>query len=119
MKIHDFSSAVGRSLTAFGSHDVRFTPILGSASVRVVCLRVQPSGVIAAHAAAENQLFLVVEGAGWVRSGSSARVDIKAGQAALWERGEVHESGSEAGLVAIVLEGPGIQPELPTLDSGS
>ena len=104
-------------MTAFGSHGVRVTRILSRSSANLVCMRVEPGGVIGAHPAAVNQLFLVVEGAGWVRSGSSAPVDIQVGQAAFWEAGEVHESGTATGLVAVIVEGLDLQPELPVLAS--
>ena len=115
MQILDFSSTLGRPLTAFGSHDVSFIPILRRAPASIVCMRVQPGGTIAAHPAAADQLFLVVEGEGWVRSTPNAPVRITPGQAAFWKAGEHHEANSETGLVAIILEGPDIKPELPAI----
>jgi hypothetical protein len=35
------------------------------------------------------------------------RVPIAVGRAAFWGRGEEHETGTDTGLTAIVLEGPG------------
>jgi quercetin dioxygenase-like cupin family protein len=119
MIILDFSDTTSRPLTAFGSRDVSFIPVLKPTSAGVVCMRVAPGGTIAEHPAAANQLFLVVEGEGWVRSAPSDRVHIKAGQAALWKQGEKHEAGSATGLVAIIVEGAGLLPELPPIASGS
>jgi quercetin dioxygenase-like cupin family protein len=116
MKIFDFGSAVGRPLTAFGSSNVWFAPVLRRTPVSVVCMRVAPRGTIAAHPAAAAQLFLVVEGEGWVRSAPGDAVAIKAGQAAFWQSNESHESGSETGMVVIIVEGPDVQPELPPLE---
>jgi quercetin dioxygenase-like cupin family protein len=115
MIILDFSSKAGRPLTAFGSRDVVFIPMLRPTTAGAVCMRVSPGGTIAEHPAAANQLFLVVEGEGWVRSPPDGRVHIEAGQAALWKQGEKHEAGSTTGLVAIILEGAGLQPELPPI----
>jgi len=59
-----------------------------------------------------DQLFLVVEGEGWVRGKDDSKpVPISAGQAAFWEAGEGHESGSEEGMVAMVIEGEKLNPE--------
>ena len=51
------------------------------------------------------QIFAVVEG--------SVRADgqlLTAGQAAFWEQGEEHETTSEDGATAVVIEGEGLEP---------
>jgi quercetin dioxygenase-like cupin family protein len=78
-------------------------------------MRVQPGGMTSAHAAVTNQLFLVVEGEGWVRSAPGGPVVIKSGQAAFWTASENHESGSDTGMVVIILEGSDVGPELPSI----
>ena len=97
----------------FGSQSTSFVPILRPGAVGVACIRVGAGGVIGAHQARVKQLFLLVEGEGWVRSGSGVPIPIKTGQAALWDAGEDHESGSATGLVAIVIEGSDLDPLLP------
>jgi hypothetical protein len=68
-------------------------------------------GVIGYHQAVTPQLFLIVEGKGWVRGGSSdERMPIGMGQAAFWEKGEWHESGTDTGMTAIVMEGETLIP---------
>ncbi|WP_245752285.1 cupin domain-containing protein [Planifilum fulgidum] len=57
-----------------------------------------------------NQLFLVVSGSGRVRGEASDRVPIRAGEAVFWEAGEGHESGTETGMTAIVIEGSVLNP---------
>ena len=44
-------------------------------------------------------------------SGSSG-VDepIEAGEAAFWQAGEEHETKTEAGLTALIIEGDGLEP---------
>jgi mannose-6-phosphate isomerase-like protein (cupin superfamily) len=75
-----------------------------------------PNGFVGRHPTVKPQLFLVVRGVGWVRAdsperaGSDERVRIIPGQAAYWEAGEWHESGSVTGMVAIVIEGEGLSP---------
>lgn len=53
----------------------------------------------------------MLEGSGWVSGAEGERVGIDPGQAALWEPGEEHESGSELGMTVAVLEASIIRTE--------
>ncbi|MHB1954264.1 cupin domain-containing protein [Alicyclobacillus sp. ALC3] len=119
MKIFRFDTEVGHQLTAFGSHDVVLSRILRTTDrVQIGCIRVQPDGVIALHKAVGPQLMLVVQGEGWVRGREDSRTPVHAGQAVYWKDGEWHETGSESGLTAIVVEGAALEPErvMPEVD---
>lgn len=112
MKLFRFDAQVGRPITQYGSTNVTLSPILhftGDAA-HVVCMHIAAGGVIAYHQAMASQLFLVVQGAGWVRGEADEPVPIIAGQAAFWQEGEWHESGSQNGMMAIVIEGKGLDP---------
>jgi hypothetical protein len=69
-----------------------------------------PGGQVGRHPASVAQLFLVVNGEGWVEGEAGPRQPITAGQAALWAAGETHAAGTEAGLTAIVFEGEDLAP---------
>lgn len=56
-----------------------------------------------------SQLFVVLEGSGWVAGEDGAPGPIHAGQAALWNAGEDHESGTEEGMRVAVLEAAWIE----------
>ncbi len=60
--------------------------------------------------AVADQLFVVVDGEGWVSGEDEVRVDIKAGQAALWRAGESHESSTSSGMTAVVVEAKVVRP---------
>ena len=75
----------------------------------VVCILLGQNGVVGYHQTTSDQLFLVMEGAGWVRGESPEHVPITAGQAAFWETGEWHESGTDNGMVAMIVQGDGFQ----------
>ena len=62
-------------------------------------------GLIGRHRATEQQLFVVVAGSGWATGGDGRRRDLRPGYAALWEEGEEHAAGSDAGLTAVCVEG--------------
>ncbi len=105
MRLYRFDAAVGRSISDHGS---RFTlvPLTDpDAETRAACVHLGPGGLVGRHEAATRQLWCVVAGEGWVSGDDGTRVPIGPFQAALWERGEQHEAGTDTGLVAVVLEG--------------
>ena len=67
-------------------------------------MRLAAGGLVGLHQASGPQLLAVVEGEGWIRSNDAGRTAISAGDAVFWDAGEWHETGSEAGLVALVIE---------------
>ena len=101
----------GRSIEHHGSRAFTHFRIAALAGDGVVnCIRLGPGGLIGRHAAAAPQLFLVVEGAGSVSGGDGHGCPIRAGEGAYWEPGEEHETRTDDGLVAVVLEGGSIEP---------
>jgi quercetin dioxygenase-like cupin family protein len=91
-----------REVTAPGSVSARVRRLAGDAHVVVIAVR--PGGVVARHPAVVTQLFVVVNGSGWVSGRDGERERISAGEAVLWEPGEEHESGSDDGMTALVVE---------------
>ena len=69
-----------------------------------------PGGVIEYHQAPGQQLYVVVMGEGWVRGEANERTPIHANRVAFWQKGEWHESGTETGMTAIIIEGENIDP---------
>jgi len=69
-----------------------------------VVIEIGAGGVVGRHPAVVPQLFVVVRGSGWVSSADGRREGIAAGEAVLWEQGEEHESGSDVGMTALVVE---------------
>ncbi len=74
------------------------------------CMHLEPNGVIGFHEAVVPQLLLIVSGEGLVRSDNDPPVHIKAGEAAFWKKGEGHETTTETGLTAIVIEAEELSP---------
>jgi quercetin dioxygenase-like cupin family protein len=77
---------------------------------QAVCFHIGAGGRIARHPATSRQLLAVVEGSGWVSGDDGEAQQISSGEAVVWEEGEEHETGSDDGMVAIVLESPELQP---------
>ena len=79
---------------------------IASAPLHVVVIKLEAGGALGYHQAATNQLFVVIEGQGMVcGEDRENRQAVRHGQAVFWERGEWHETITEQGLTAMVLEG--------------
>jgi quercetin dioxygenase-like cupin family protein len=112
MRLFRFDAAVGRPIDQFGSTQLMLSPIARTTGqVQIGCMHIGPDGVVGFHQADPAQLFLVVAGEGWVRSENPEPVPIQAGQAAFWESGEWHESGSHTDMTAIVIESENLDPD--------
>ncbi len=116
MKIYRFDPQVGRQITQFGS-DFAMAGIIrvtgrnaGDGEIQVGCMHIPAGGSVGYHQATVPQLFLVMAGEGWVRGETETRRPVHAFEAAFWYGGEWHESGSETGMTAVVIEGKGIDP---------
>ena len=92
-----------REVTAPGSVSARVKRLAPQA--HAVVIEIGPGGVVGRHPAVVPQFFVVVSGSGWVSGADGKREPIEAGDAVLWEQGEEHESGSDEGMTALVLEG--------------
>ncbi len=111
MRIFRCDETTGHPISQFGSVNVMISGVVRTdGSLQIGRMQLGPGGIVGYHQAVGAQLFLVVEGEGWVRGEGPERHTIRAGQAAFWENGEGHESGTEQGMVAIVIEGEALDP---------
>lgn len=113
-----FDADLGRHVTRFGS-DFVISRLFHSSELHVGCIRLQPGGLIGMHPASTPQLLAVVQGEGWIRGEDGVKTPISAGGAVVWSKGEMHGTGTDSGLVAIVIEtgaladGPDLGPAPP------
>lgn len=70
-----------------------------------------PLGKVGRHPDTADQLFLVVQGQGWVECRVGQRFPIATGQAAFWEAQEELTAGTDPGPTAFVIEGTGVDPD--------
>ena len=105
VEILDFPREAAAPIDRFESQGAtvnRLASVQGAGAVAVI--RLEARGVIGRHPAVNTQLFVVVEGVGFVSGEDAIEVPIEQGQAALWRAGESHESRTDVGLTAIVIE---------------
>ncbi len=76
-----------------------------TADAALVLVDLKPGGLIGRHPAVATQLLVVLDGDATVSGADGEPVEIGPGQAAVWDRGEPHETRSSGGLRALVVEG--------------
>jgi hypothetical protein len=106
-----------KNIRSYGSAGFRATRVAaGEGRVSVTCLQVEPGGLIGTHPATAAQLFLVIDGEGWVAGPDGERTSITAGWGVRWGAGEIHTSGTQTGFVALDITGGPLElfePETP------
>jgi quercetin dioxygenase-like cupin family protein len=85
------------------------SPLRTGGPVQAAVFRLEPNGKIACHPASVPQILAVLEGSGLVSGEDGEPQPINAGEAVFWSAGEVHETVSEEGLTALILEGDGLE----------
>ena len=98
-----------RDIDAHGSSGVamEFLPPLVGDDARVHVAHLAAGGTIGRHPAAAAQLFAVIAGEGEVSGDDGARLPIVAGQAAVWDTGEVHQSWAVTDMTVVLVETAG------------
>ena len=114
MRLLDFGDSSTFPITAFDSR-ASLSPLMRQTDVaRAIVMHLPPDGVVGTHEATTHQMFCVVAGEGWVSGADDVRRAIGPFQAAEWRAGERHTSGTDTGMVAVVIEGD-FETELPPL----
>ena len=99
----------GREIDEYGSTGARFAAVARTSGwSQVGIVRLQRGGRIGSHSAPSAQLFLVVAGEGVVVDGAGNRIEVWPGRGVMWDEGEAHETESENGLTALVVEAESI-----------
>ena len=111
MEMFRFDPEVGKAIARFDSGGFVISAVAQLPRGAVVnCAYLSAGGLIGYHQATVPQLLLVVDGEGWVRAETTDRIPIRAGQAAFWTEGEWHESGTDKGMTALIIESPKLEP---------
>jgi quercetin dioxygenase-like cupin family protein len=94
-----------RPVEAHGSHGFSVGAFGITADAHLVAVTLAPGGTIGRHPAGGRQLLVVLHGSAEVAGAEGAVRRLAAGEAAVWEPGEVHETRSPTGMVAMIVEG--------------
>ncbi|MYL50017.1 cupin [Halobacillus litoralis] len=104
MDIYSFKKETGKKVEKFQSDFIMSGITKTHKDAHIGCMHLDEHGVIGYHQAVVPQLLLVVEGEGMVRGEEERFTTVKGGDAIYWGKGEWHETKTEAGLTAIVIE---------------
>jgi quercetin dioxygenase-like cupin family protein len=102
-----FSPEQGREIDRFGSAGARIAPLARGDS-QVVVLHLAAGGSVGRHPSVGTQLLAVVAGSGTVSGADGVEHAVEPGVVAVWEPGEEHETRTETGLTAVLVEGPSL-----------
>ena len=104
-----------QEITAYASSGVMmdFLPRIADAErTHVHIAHLTAGGTLGEHPAVMRQIFAVLSGHGEVSAEGGPRRPISAGQAALWEPGEVHQTWADTDMVVVIAETAGrLEPD--------
>ncbi|MET0518069.1 MAG: hypothetical protein ABW005_04435 [Burkholderiaceae bacterium] len=105
MKVVDFGAGQALPIDRFASHGAGSVPLAqGEGESHVYAIHIEAGGLIGPHPAGFDQLFLIVQGAGWVSGADGVRQALASGQGAFIDSGELHAKGSDSGMLALMLQ---------------
>ena len=105
MRILSLADLPHRPIDAHGSRGFSVGAFGITADAHLVAVTLAPNGSIGRHPASGRQLLVVLSGVAEVAGAEGTVRRLEAGQAAVWEPGELHETRSPTGLVAMIVEG--------------
>lgn len=93
----------------------------GQGQTHAYAIHFAAAGVIGPHPAGFDQLFLVVQGSGWVAGEDGIKLPLRAMEGAFVPRGETHSKGSQDGMLAIMMQASDYElpPELHKSDNAT
>ena len=111
MRVIEFSRNDAQPIESFASNSASSVHLAdGRGEMHVYCIYFGPNGSIGEHPTGFCQLFLVVDGSGWVAGADGSRIALTAGQGAIFENGERHSKGSEVGMTALMVQVSTLEP---------
>jgi len=112
MEIYTFNKNTGKKIVKFNSDFMMSRIVQTNNQANIGCMYLEKNGVIGYHQAIVPQLLLIVNGEGYVRNEIEDYYKIQAGDAVFWKKDEWHETKTDSGLTAIVIESEELNPSL-------
>lgn len=105
MEFLKFGKEIAKEISNYNSVSAFYSKVMKTKSpTNIGFINIEQGGIVGYHKAPVPQLFIVVQGEGWVEGEDKKRIMIKSGQGVFWAKGEGHISGTETGLTALVLQ---------------
>ncbi|MBT2216394.1 cupin [Virgibacillus dakarensis] len=110
MEIFRIFKETGIRITEFNSNFIMNRILKTDLPMQIGYVHLEKNGVIGYHQATVPQLLIVLDGKGKVRGENEEFLNIQKGNAVFWSKDEWHETITEQGLIAIIMEGEGLKP---------
>ena len=104
MEIYQFKKETGKKITKFDSDFIMSRIPQTQQAAHIGCMHLDENGIIGYHQAVVPQLLLIVNGEGLLRGESDEFIKVHCGEAVFWEKDEWHETKTDTGLTAIIIE---------------
>ena len=105
MKIYKFTKDGANAIHNYNSLHSFYTKIMTTVEpTNIGFIYIEAGGFVGLHEAPVPQLFIVIEGEGWVCGENREKLVVKQGDGVFWQVGQAHESGSDKGLTALVIQ---------------
>lgn len=112
MEIFQFNKEYGKQITQYNSYFIMSRIVETKKEAHIGCMYLEENGIIGLHQAVIPQLLLIVSGVGYVRGEKNEWFQVRSGDAVYWDKKEWHETKTDLGLTAIVIESEEIMPAL-------
>ena len=112
MEFYKFSQDTGKRISKFNSNFIMSRVIQTDKASNIGCMHLEENGIVGYHQAVVPQLLLVMNGEGYVRNDEVQNIKVQPGDAVFWEKDEWHETKTDKGLTAIVIESSELNPSL-------
>lgn len=112
MELYKFSQDTGKNISKFHSNFIMSRVIQTDKASNIGCMHLEANGIVGYHQAVVPQLLLVINGEGYVRNDEMQNIKVQPGDAVFWEKDEWHETKTDKGLTAIVIESSELNPSL-------
>jgi len=112
MEFYNISKDSGKKISKFNSNFIMSRVIQTDKATSIGYITLEENGVVGYHQAVVPQLLVVINGEGYVRNDKEKYFKVQPGDAVFWEKDEWHETKSDKGLTAIVIESVELNPYL-------
>ncbi|WP_217587558.1 cupin [Lentibacillus saliphilus] len=110
MRFFTFAKDSGCRVTEHESNFIMSRIMQTNHATQIGCMYLDKNDIVGYHQAVVPQLLLVISGQGLVRGERGEYVEVRSGDAVFWEQNEWHETKTDNGLTAIVIEGTDLDP---------
>lgn len=110
MELFKFDKSNGKQISKFNSDFIMSRITQTTKAAHIGCIHLEENGIVGYHQAVSPQLLLIVSGEGLVRGEKEEYVEVEAGDAVFWNKDEWHETKTNTGLMAFVIESEELLP---------